>query len=162
MYTILTDIEAALNQRPLTYLGSDPKNPQAITPSHLAIGRALQTIPFSSNDPKVTVSSRYKYLQMLLKHFWKRWSNEYLPTLAKRHISILRHILDGVCLPHHAPHTDSAAAVDSDKLALIGKQHIFQSSTEKFACCLAMCLIWHILWSSSAPGPRCKWAATLS
>ena len=46
MYTILTDIEAALNQHPLTYLGSDPKNPQAITPSHLAIGRALQTIPF--------------------------------------------------------------------------------------------------------------------
>ena len=85
MYTILTDIEAALNQRPLTYLGSDPKNPQAITPSHLAIGRALQTIPFSFNDPKVTVSSRYKYLQMLLKHFWKRWSNEYLPTLAKRY-----------------------------------------------------------------------------
>ena len=85
MYTILTDIEAALNQRPLTYLGSDPKNLQAITPSHLAIGRALQTIPFSFNDPKVTVSSRYKYLQMLLKHFWKRWSNEYLPTLAKRH-----------------------------------------------------------------------------
>ena len=33
--------------------------------------------------------------------------------------------LDGVCLPHNAPHTDSAAAVDSDKLALIGKQHIF-------------------------------------
>ena len=33
--------------------------------------------------------------------------------------------LDGVCFPHHAPHTDSAAAVDSDKLALIGKQHIF-------------------------------------
>ena len=30
-----------------------------------------------------------------------------------------------MCLPHHAPHTDSAAAVDSDKLALIGKQHIF-------------------------------------
>ena len=85
MYTILIDIEAALNQRPLTYLVSDPKNPQAITPSYLAIGRALQTIPFSSNDPKITVSSRYKYLQMLLKHFWKRWSNEYLPILAKRH-----------------------------------------------------------------------------
>ena len=62
MYTILTDIEAALSQRPRTYLGSDPKNSQAITASHLAIGRALQTIPFPSNDPKVTVSSRYKYL----------------------------------------------------------------------------------------------------
>ena len=33
--------------------------------------------------------------------------------------------LDGMCLPHHAPHIDSAAAVDSDKPALIGKQHIY-------------------------------------
>ena len=33
--------------------------------------------------------------------------------------------LDGLYLPHHASHIDSAAAVDSDKLALIGKQHIF-------------------------------------
>ena len=38
----------------------------------------------------------------------------------------------------------------------------FQSSTEKCACCLAMCLVWHILWSSSAPSPQCKWAATMS
>ena len=33
--------------------------------------------------------------------------------------------LDGVCLPHHAPHIDSATAVDSDKFALIREQHIF-------------------------------------
>ena len=33
--------------------------------------------------------------------------------------------LDGVCLPHHAWHIDSAAVVDSDKLALIGKKRIF-------------------------------------
>ena len=87
MYTILTDIEAALNQRPLTYLGlgSDPRNPQAITPSHLAIGRALRTIPSIPDDPRINISKRYKHLQTLLKHFWKRWSKEYLPTLAKRH-----------------------------------------------------------------------------
>ena len=51
MFIIFTNIKAALNQRPLTYLGSDPKNPQANTPSHLVIGRALQTIPFVSSDP---------------------------------------------------------------------------------------------------------------
>ena len=85
LYTILTDIEAALNQRPLTYLGSDPRNPQAITPSHLAIGRALKTVPNIPDDPRISVSKRYKHLQMLLKHFWKRWCKEYLPTLAKHH-----------------------------------------------------------------------------
>ena len=85
LYTVLTDIEAALNQRPLTYLGSDPRNLQAITPSHLAIGRALRTVPAIPDDPNASISKRYKYLQMLLRHFWKRWSTGYLPTLAKRH-----------------------------------------------------------------------------
>ena len=83
LYTILTDIESALNQRPLTYLGSDPNNLQAITPSHLAIGRALKSIPSISS--KVKLSRRYFHLQLLLQHFWKRWSKEYLPSLAVRH-----------------------------------------------------------------------------
>ena len=59
LYTILTGIEATLNQRPLTYLGSDPRNPQAITPSHLAIGRALKTVPNSQDDPRISVSKHY-------------------------------------------------------------------------------------------------------
>ena len=56
--------------------------------------------------------------------------------------------LDGVYLPHYAPHIDSAAAVDSDKLALIGKQHIFPILNGKMsmlsghvfglACCLVI------------------------
>ena len=82
LYTILTDIEATLNQRPLTYLGSDPRNLQAITPSHLAIGRALKTVPSVSSTAKL--SRRFLHLQVLLKHFWKRWTKEYLPSLAIR------------------------------------------------------------------------------
>ena len=75
----MTDIEATLNQRPLTYLGSDPRNLQAITPSHLAIGRALKTVPSVSLTAKL--SRRFLHLQVLLKHFWKRWTKEYLPSL---------------------------------------------------------------------------------
>ena len=67
LYTILTDIESALNQRPLTYLGSDLNNLQAITPSHLAIGRALKFVPSISS--KVKLSRRYFHLQLLLQHF---------------------------------------------------------------------------------------------
>ena len=50
LYTILTDIEAPLNQCPLTCLGSDPRNPQAITSNYLAIGQALCTIQSVSDD----------------------------------------------------------------------------------------------------------------
>ena len=37
------NVEYAINQRPLTYFGSDPKNPQLITPSHLALERGLRS-----------------------------------------------------------------------------------------------------------------------
>ena len=83
LYTILTDIESALNQRPFTYLENDLNNLQAITPSHLAIGRTLKSVP--SILSKVKLSRRYFHLQLLLQHFWKRWSKEYLPSLAVRH-----------------------------------------------------------------------------
>ena len=37
LYTILTDIEAMINSRPLTYVGDDTRDPEPITPAHLAI-----------------------------------------------------------------------------------------------------------------------------
>ena len=84
LYTILTDIESVLNQRPLTYLGSDPKNPQPITPAHLAFGRALRTVPDIPGAKHVNITRRYRHLQTLLKHFWGRWVKEYLPSLLRR------------------------------------------------------------------------------
>ena len=84
MYTLLTDIECTLNQRPLTYLGSDPNNLQALTPSHLMIGRPLRQLPLFSVTKNLSLSKRFMYLQTLLKHFWSRWTREYLPTLARR------------------------------------------------------------------------------
>jgi hypothetical protein len=86
MYTLLTDIEATLNQRPLTYHGSDPADPAPITPSQLAIGRNLKEIPPvpSNCSNGVTIAARYRYLQRLLTHFWKRWSSDYLPNLHRR------------------------------------------------------------------------------
>jgi len=84
LYTVLTEIEASMNQRPLTYLGSDSRNLQAITPAYLAIGKALMTVPDIPEKADVNISKRFRHLQTLLKHFWKRWSSEYLPTLTKR------------------------------------------------------------------------------
>ena len=84
LYTILTDIEAVMNQRPLSYHGSDPKDPEPITPSQLAIGRDLKELPPICGDGKVSISRRYRYLQTTLNHFWKRWIKEYLPNLQIR------------------------------------------------------------------------------
>ncbi|XP_037515039.1 uncharacterized protein LOC119391431 [Rhipicephalus sanguineus] len=48
--TVLTEVEAVVNSRPLTYIESDSGEPRALTPADLIIGRRLTTLPQGSND----------------------------------------------------------------------------------------------------------------
>ena len=85
MQTVLTDIEAMINSRPLSYIGDDIDDGAVITPAHLAIGRPLGCIPdVRKQDTGVSLSQRYRYQQRVLNHFWQRWLREYLPTLNMR------------------------------------------------------------------------------
>jgi hypothetical protein len=47
--TIVVEIEARLNDRPLTVVSSDLDGQETLTPSHLMIGRRLTTLPYDSN-----------------------------------------------------------------------------------------------------------------
>ena len=42
MATVLTEIEAQINSRPLTYVGAEPNDLNALTPPKILIGRKLQ------------------------------------------------------------------------------------------------------------------------
>ncbi|XP_070557391.1 uncharacterized protein [Ptychodera flava] len=93
--TLLTEIEATLNDRPLTYVSTNEDDPIALTPSHLLHGRPLTTLPYISvddeerNDPSYgnhnALNERYRHLSHLQSNFWKRWSTEYLTALRERH-----------------------------------------------------------------------------
>ncbi|XP_059049990.1 uncharacterized protein LOC131844997 [Achroia grisella] len=50
--TILTEIEAVLNSRPLLPLTSDPSDYCYLTPGHFIIGNSLTTYPEANNRPK--------------------------------------------------------------------------------------------------------------
>ncbi|XP_063418336.1 uncharacterized protein LOC134700764 [Mytilus trossulus] len=50
LHTVVTEIECTLNDRPLTYISTDEKDPEPLTPSHLMYGRRLKTLPHPSND----------------------------------------------------------------------------------------------------------------
>nr|CAI5839655.1 unnamed protein product [Callosobruchus analis] len=45
MYTLLVQIEACLNSRPLTPLSNDPSDYLPLTPAHFLIGDSLASIP---------------------------------------------------------------------------------------------------------------------
>ena len=45
LQTIIVEIEALLNDRPLTHVSSDLREPEPITPAHLFCGRRITTLP---------------------------------------------------------------------------------------------------------------------
>ena len=85
MLTVLCQVEAALNSRPLVPLSEDPEDLTYLTPAHFLIGESLLAIP-QRNCLNVPVHQLklYEGLQHIFQHFWKRWSSEYLTTLQQR------------------------------------------------------------------------------
>ncbi|XP_076298051.1 uncharacterized protein LOC143217548 [Lasioglossum baleicum] len=80
--TLLSQIEAILNSRPLCPLSDDPTDPSALTPGHFLIGTALTTTPEPAIiDLPNSRLSRWQLLRQMLERFWKRWSAEYLQHL---------------------------------------------------------------------------------
>ncbi|XP_050357238.1 uncharacterized protein LOC126777960 [Nymphalis io] len=84
--TVLTQIEACLNSRPMTYLSEDPGDPQPLTPGHFLIGEQMVAIPDEApTDVQVTGLQRWKLTQKMVNDFWRKWSEEYLVSLNQRY-----------------------------------------------------------------------------
>ena len=82
--TLLNQIEACLNSRPLVSLSSDDECTEPLTPGHFIIGRPLEALPNPSNSfQSISTLCRWNLVQNLLRHFWKRWSSEYISSLRK-------------------------------------------------------------------------------
>lgn len=83
--TVLIQVEAILNSRPLIPMTNDPFDYEALSPGHFLIGRELTSVAEPFYDGlKDGALSRYQLLQKRKQSFWRRWSNEYVTTLQKR------------------------------------------------------------------------------
>lgn len=84
--TLLCNIEAALNSRPLTPLTDDPDDLLALTPGHFLINRPFAAVPEFRyvNESNVEGKKLWIERQKMFKHFWERWHKEYLTTLQER------------------------------------------------------------------------------
>lgn len=84
--TLLTQVEACLNSRPMTVDNSDPGEPLPLTPGHFLIGGPLLGIPeVNYLESSINSLSRWQLIQRMLQGFWRRWSQEYLSKLMNRY-----------------------------------------------------------------------------
>ena len=85
LHTLMCEVEATLNSRPLTKMSDDPTDFQVLTPNHLLLLRSPSCIPpgiFSEKDN--FAKHHWRQIQYLSDLFWKRWVKEYLITLQQR------------------------------------------------------------------------------
>ncbi|XP_011858081.1 PREDICTED: uncharacterized protein LOC105555666 [Vollenhovia emeryi] len=83
--TLLAQVEAVLNSRPLTPLSADPNDFSALTPAHFLIGCPITSYPEPSLiETNVNRLTRRQRIEQLRQHFWKRWTNEYLHNCQQR------------------------------------------------------------------------------
>lgn len=83
--TVMCQIEACLNSRPLYPVSDDPNDLTPLTPAHFLIGESLMSIP----EPNLVnvnerLLSRFQRLQQITQHFWNRWTKEYISSLQIR------------------------------------------------------------------------------
>lgn len=85
MSTVLTQIEACLNSRPISCI-DDQGERMPLTPGHFLVGEPLVVAPDHPYDhAPITSLRRWQLCQRMLQDFWKRWSQEYLAQFLQRH-----------------------------------------------------------------------------
>jgi hypothetical protein len=83
--TIIIQIEALLNSRPMSALSSSPQEPLALTPAHFLTYTPLKSLPaIDTTSQSLTAIGRKHLLDHMVQSFWKRWRIEYLTTLQAR------------------------------------------------------------------------------
>lgn len=83
--TLIIEIEAILNSRPISPMSNDPNDIAALTPGHFLIGEPLTAqIDAQAQPTKTSLQTRWKLVSHLKHEFWNRWSRDYLNELQYR------------------------------------------------------------------------------
>ncbi|GFS95069.1 integrase catalytic domain-containing protein [Trichonephila clavipes] len=84
--TILCEIEAVLNSRPLTPLTSNFDDFETLTPGHFLVGRTLTSIvEVQITNINENQLSRWEKVIKITQHIYKLWKRDYLNNLQERH-----------------------------------------------------------------------------
>ncbi|XP_053968803.1 uncharacterized protein LOC128870229 [Anastrepha ludens] len=85
LQTLLVEVEAVLNSRPLVPLSQDPNDGEALTPAHLLVGCPLRALsPAQVSMGPRRCCDRWQLVCCLKQQFWRLWSRNYLLGLQQR------------------------------------------------------------------------------
>lgn len=83
--TLVIEIEAILNSRPISPMSNDSNDIAALTPGHFLIGEPLTAqIDAQAKSTNTSLATRWKLVSRLKHEFWSRWSRDYLNELQYR------------------------------------------------------------------------------
>lgn len=85
--TPMCEVEAIMNNRPLTKVSDGPNDIDVITPNHPLLSEPpANMLPGLFNEKDVYSWRRWRQIQYLIfaNLFLRRWTEEYLPTLQRR------------------------------------------------------------------------------
>ncbi|XP_021324376.1 uncharacterized protein [Danio rerio] len=83
--TLLIEVEAILNAKPLGYVSSDLADPDPVTPNYLLMGRPDVSLPqVIYPESEILSRKRWRHSQVLADQFWTSFIKNYLPTLQQR------------------------------------------------------------------------------
>ncbi|XP_023816059.1 uncharacterized protein LOC111948246 [Oryzias latipes] len=85
LVTLLAEVVAIMNARPIIPVSSDPDNATVLTPAMLLTQKNDSvSAPLGQLDLKDLYRSQWKQVQSLADSFWKQWRQQYLATLQPR------------------------------------------------------------------------------
>lgn len=83
LMTAVIGVEGLINSRPLTYQSANPDDDVPLTPNHFLYGQiGGQFAPSSVDETPFNLRKRWRRIQELVRHFWKRWPREGLSRLS--------------------------------------------------------------------------------
>ena len=90
LHTLVVEVEAIINSRPLTYVADDEDGvTECLSPSHLINGRRITSIPNSEHFEVVStyhsLTTKLKHHRHLLNQFINQWRRDYLLNLRESH-----------------------------------------------------------------------------
>nr|XP_016848197.1 PREDICTED: uncharacterized protein LOC107982700 [Anolis carolinensis] len=82
--TLMAEVTAIVNSRPLVPITTDSDNPQLLTPASILTQKATEWQEIMYPVPEGFYRALWKQTQTLANQFWRRWKAEYLAQLQSR------------------------------------------------------------------------------